>query len=135
MQECGNESAWIGAGTMRGEQPKASLSGSRGLSMADTGRGFTVKWIERREASRDGGPASLDGHREASLPPDPAYPNGAAIDVALDAPRACRVELPCPAARCGMWLVVCRECGFAIALGTTGQADDPRSVRVPCRLH
>jgi hypothetical protein len=76
----------------------------------------------------------VDQHREASYPADPTYLNGSAIDVALDAPRACRVELPCPAARCGLWVVTCRACGYAIALATAGRADDPRSVRVPCRV-
>jgi hypothetical protein len=74
-----------------------------------------------------------DAHRETRYPADPSYPNGSAVDVALDATRACRVELPYPASRCGLWVVTCRVCGYAIALSTSGRRDDPRSVRVPCR--
>lgn len=75
----------------------------------------------------------IDANREATFPANPDYPNGAAIDVALDAAKACRAELPCPAKRCGLYVVRCTLCGYAIALSTTGRADDPRSVRVPCR--
>lgn len=75
----------------------------------------------------------VDQHRETDRPADPNYPDGCAIDVAMDAPHACRLELPCPAARCGLWVVTCRACGFAITLATTGRSDDPRSLRVPCR--
>ena len=75
----------------------------------------------------------VDQHRNATAPPDPAYPSGAAIDVALDAARACRLELRYPAERCGVWVITCRLCGYAIALETTGQADDPCSVRLPCK--
>ena len=76
----------------------------------------------------------VDLHRESTEPADPAYPDGSAIDVALDAPHACRLQLPCPAARCGQWLITCRDCRFYIALATAGRADDPKSVRLPCRL-
>lgn len=75
-----------------------------------------------------------DAHRVSTFPADPAFPSGCSIDVALDAPRACRVELPYPASRCGMWVVTCQQCDYAIALATTGRSDDPRSVRVPCRV-
>jgi hypothetical protein len=76
----------------------------------------------------------VDGHREAAELADPAYPGGCAIDVALDAPKACRVQLPYPAARCGTWVVTCRVCLYAIALATAGRSDDPSSVRVPCKV-
>jgi hypothetical protein len=117
-----NERAWIDADTMRRGQPAAFASALPSLDpdAPTAAPRFLVDWI--------------DQHRESPYPSDPAYPNGSAIDVALDAPRACRVELPCPAARRGTWVVICRECGFAIALATAGRADDPRSVRVPCRV-
>jgi hypothetical protein len=125
-----NEAGWVEAGWMRRGQPVAFNRAASGGSSAPveprlggsdppSEPRFSVDWI--------------DGGRIASYPPDVAYPNGVAIDVALDAARACRVELACPAAGVGLWLVVCRGCGFAIALSTAGRADDPRSVRVPCR--
>ena len=115
-----NEQTWLDAGTMRRDQPVASLFGPVTLPPDGPERRFSADWI--------------DSQREATHSADPAYPQGVAIDVALAAQRACRIELPYPAARSGVWVVVCKACGYAIALGTAGLADDPRSVRVPCRL-
>lgn len=115
-----NEQTWLEAGLMRRGQP-APFATPPAEAAAATPARFRLDWLDR--------------HREPVGPPDPTYPHGVAIDVALDAMKACRVELPCPAARCGLWVVVCQECGFAIALATAGRADDPCSVRVPCRLH
>lgn len=81
---------------------------------------FDVGWVDVQSESLD--------------PSDPLYPAGSSIDVALDAMRACQVELPSPATRCGHWMVSCRACGFAITLRAAGRADDPCRVRVPCRL-
>ena len=118
-----NEQAWVDAGTMRRDQPAAfARSGvveDPGAPIAESR--FLVDWV--------------DQHHETTRPADPNYPLGTAIDVALDATRACRLELRCPAARCGLWVITCRVCSYAIALSTTGRADDPRSVRVPCKLH
>lgn len=75
----------------------------------------------------------VDGHRVDIEASDPAYPDGTPIDVTLGAAKACRVQLVCPAARCGQWVITCRLCGYAIALKTTGRSDDPASVRMPCR--
>jgi hypothetical protein len=77
----------------------------------------------------------VDLHRSSDAPADPAFPAGSPIDVALDALRACRIELPWPAERCGIWLVTCQKCGLYIRLKTTGKADDPNSLRVACRLY
>ncbi len=82
-------------------------------------RRFTLDWI--------------DAHRASVEPADLAWPDGVAIDVALDAARACKVELPWPAEGRGKWVVICKVCGFAIALETSGRADDPRTARLPCR--
>jgi hypothetical protein len=116
-----NERCWEEAGSMRRGQPAVFAKASEALPAEGpvaTPR-FAIDWIDR--------------HREPRYPADPSYPNGTAIDVALDALKACRVELHYPAARCGMWLVRCLVCGFAIALETTGRRDDPRSVRVACK--
>lgn len=115
--EFSNEAAWIEAGSAKRLPPM--VFAERGESVVAGGR-FSIGWS--------------DAHREARYPADPAYLNGCSIDVALDAVRACRAELPCPALRCGHWIVVCRVCDYAIALATTGRSDDPRSVRVPCRV-
>lgn len=112
-----NEAAWLEAGTARRGQP---LGFAASTSEAAPGSArFSVDW--------------MDAHREATYPADPAYLNGAAIDVALDAPKACRVQLSYPALRCGLWVITCRQCAFSIAVATAGRADDPCSVRVPCR--
>lgn len=115
--EHGNTAAWLRADRARRHQPTAFAEAA--ATPQPGGARFSVDWI--------------DADREATYPADPGYPNGVAIDVALDAPHACRVELPWPAARVGQWVVVCRECGFAVALETAGRCDDPQSVRMPCR--
>jgi hypothetical protein len=114
-----NEAEWIRTGFARRDQPAGP--DAAGLPPDPPSSGILVDWV--------------DQHRPPKHPPDPAWPNGAAIDVALNALRACRLELPYPAARCGLWVITCKQCGYAMSLATTGQADDPRSVRVPCRLH
>jgi hypothetical protein len=116
-----NEQAWMEAGTMRRDQPVAFIRSPVIDDAPIVESRFLVDWV--------------DQHRTSTQAADPAYPNGSAIDVALDAMRACRVELQCPAERCGLWVITCRACGYSIALGTAGRADDPSSVRVPCKLH
>ena len=114
-----NESQWIATGWMRRDQPPAALFDALPPVPPAESR-FRVNWVDA-------------GH-DSTQPPDPTYPNGCAIDVALDAVHACRLTLPCPAARCGIWVISCRACGFAIALATAGRSDDPRSARLPCKL-
>jgi len=115
-----NERAWIDAGTMRRGQPLMfSTPATPDPDAPSAESRFLVDWV--------------DGHRTSTYAADPSYPAGVAIDVALDAPKACRLELAYPAARCGMWVITCRRCGFAISLSTAGRADDPKSVRVPCK--
>lgn len=116
--EFGNEDAWVEAGTARRGQPVAFATPVDPNAPVVESR-FAIDWS--------------DGHRETRYPADATYLNGCAIDVALDAPRACRVQLPYPAKGCGHWVVICRVCDYAIALGTAGRRDDPSSVRIPCR--
>lgn len=118
--EFSNEAAWIEAGTAKRGQPLA-FSTPPSDPNAPTESRFLTDWV--------------DQHRESTYPANPSYPHGSAIDVALDAAHACRVQLPWPAARCGLWVVTCRACGYAISLTTAGRADDPRSVRMPCKRH
>jgi C4-type Zn-finger protein len=44
-------------------------------------------------------------------------------------------ELPYPAKRCGIYLVVCERCGYSAAITTAGRPDDPRKVTLPCKLN
>ena len=81
---------------------------------------FIVDWIDRG--------------REPQSPPNPAYPNGIDVAGAKPGETACKVELPYPAKRIGMYRVECTICGFSLTLTTAGRPDDPRSVTVPCHM-
>ena len=75
-----------------------------------------------------------DSGREPKNPPDPAYPNGINIDISKGAGVCCLVELPYPAPRCGQWVIVCEECNQANVVTAAGRPDDPRTVKIACRL-
>lgn len=81
---------------------------------------FVVRWIDR--------------NREPKCPPNPAFPQGTDFDASGGAKRTCVVELPYPAKRCGVYVVQCEICGFSAAITTAGRADDPKSIRLPCKL-
>lgn len=89
-----------------------------------------------------------DKGREPQCAPNPAMPDGACVDFAYDgsapvqpfgAPFAeakhptCEVELPYPAARCGVYVIECAACGLSVACTTAGRPDDPRVARLPCK--
>jgi hypothetical protein len=74
-----------------------------------------------------------DHEREPQHPPDPNYPFGIDIEAALPGAKSCKVALPYPARRCGVYFVECQECGARIATTTAGRPDDPRSIRFGCR--
>jgi hypothetical protein len=77
----------------------------------------------------------MDGHRYPREAPDPRYPRGMDVDLASPEDKlTCTVDLPCPAKRCGLYRLRCQICDQRIALTTAGRPDDPRSVRIPCRL-
>ncbi len=68
------------------------------------------------------------------LPSDPDYPEGIDLDLTKGSPvQSCKLMLPYPAPRCGMFAVYCVHCGCRIMVTTAGRRDDPRSVRIPCR--
>ena len=75
----------------------------------------------------------LDKEREPECESNPLYPNGIDIDASEGAAKACTVSLPYPAERCGVYVVTCKTCAANIALTTAGRADDPRSVKFPCK--
>lgn len=81
--------------------------------------------------------AWIDRGREPQCPPDPAFPTGKDVDIAglmcVDGHPRCKVELPYPAKRCGVYLVNCEACESSVAVTTAGRPDDPRSVTMPCR--
>ncbi len=81
---------------------------------------FKVDWIDRG--------------REPVVPPDPRYPEGIDLDCAIDALPSCYTALPYPAKRCGLYFVECNICGANALITTAGRPDDPRSVRLPCKL-
>lgn len=77
----------------------------------------------------------LDHGREPQCAPDPAFPAGKDLDmtrVLVEGWPTCKVDLPYPAKRCGLYLVECNACGMTIGVTTAGRPDDPRSVRVGC---
>lgn len=76
----------------------------------------------------------VDGHREPQCAPNPAYPNGIDLDGTLPGETACLTKLPYPAKRCGHFIVECPVCGSRVIITTAGRPDDPRSVKVACRI-
>jgi len=75
----------------------------------------------------------IDHKRDPQCAPNPAYPEGIDLDCANGAP-SCKIDLPYPAKRCGLYLVECLICGYRVACTTAGRPDDPKSVNIPCKL-
>jgi hypothetical protein len=65
--------------------------------------------------------------------PDAAYPVGTNLDLAHGAATTCWTPLPYPAPGTGAHMIACSICGLRVACGATGRADDPRTIRLPCR--
>lgn len=76
----------------------------------------------------------VDRGREPQAPPDPTHPNGIDLDLSKGATRTCLTPLPYPAKRCGLYLVKCDRCGLTTMVTTAGRRDDPRSLKLACRL-
>lgn len=81
---------------------------------------FSIEWI--------------DSGREPQCAPNPDFPNGIDVEGCPPSVTACKVDLPYPAKRCGMYIVECSVCRFKVAVTTAGRPDDPRSVKIPCQL-
>jgi hypothetical protein len=75
-----------------------------------------------------------DAGREPQCAPNPAHPNGIDVDASGGAPAICETALPYPAKRCGQYLVECETCGQRVIVTTAGRPDDPRSVKIACKL-
>ena len=86
--------------------------------MAD-GR-FKVEWVDA-------------GH-EPACKANPDFPDGIDLDLSNGAGMTCSVDLPYPAPRVGVYVVTCALCGIRVAATTAGRRDDPRSLRIACRL-
>ena len=77
----------------------------------------------------------IDSGREPKNAPNPNYPDGMDIDISRGASKCCIVELPYPAPRCGQWMIGCDECQQVNIVTAAGRIDDPRSVKIACRLN
>jgi hypothetical protein len=77
----------------------------------------------------------IDGERSSQDKSDPRFPDGMDADCSSGASAACKIALPYPAKRCGIYLIECGTCGGTFAVTTAGRADDPRSLKVACRRH
>ncbi len=76
----------------------------------------------------------IDGKREPQSAPNPAYPSGIDLDVSGGAGKTCKVALPYPAKRIGSYVIECPVCGAKTACTTAGRADDPKSIKIACRI-
>lgn len=76
----------------------------------------------------------FDRGREPKVKPNPDYPAGKDVDGSFGATQTCTVALPCPAQRCGEYWVTCQLCGSHCGCTTAGRLDDPRSLKVACKL-
>jgi hypothetical protein len=74
----------------------------------------------------------IDHGREPRHPADPRYPDGVDVDLSNGAARTCRVALPYPAPRCGLYAISCGSCGRSVLVTVAGRRDDPRSVAIAC---
>lgn len=89
--------------------------------MAGEGK-FEISYVER------GGPPKQ--------PPNPAYPAGVDVDISLGAKRTCSTPLPYPvrSPNVGTWMITCLVCGLRVGVTAASRPDDPRSVKVACKL-
>jgi hypothetical protein len=76
----------------------------------------------------------IDSLREPKIPSNPAYPNGIDLDCSDGASPSCVMELPYPAKRCGCYTIMCEDCGLATVVTTAGRRDDPRSIKLACKI-
>lgn len=74
-----------------------------------------------------------DAGRETICAPDPAYPDGIDLDLSRGH-QSCTMKLAYPAKRCGYYFVTCPTCGADALITTAGRPDDPRSVKLRCKL-
>lgn len=76
----------------------------------------------------------MDAYREPQEKPNPNFPEGIDLDSSQGALVTCKVDLPYPAKRCGAYVVRCTLCGLSVACTTAGRPDDPRSLKLACKV-
>lgn len=76
----------------------------------------------------------LDRGFEPTQRPDPNFPDGIDLNATRGGEASCQTALPYPAKRCGYFLVDCSLCGLECVITTAGRPDDPRSVKLACRI-
>lgn len=100
---------------------------------------FEIRWVDR-------------GH-PPQQPPNPHYPDGCHIDLTsraqraglvkrttpspdIEAERSCVAALPYPTGHenVGTWAIRCLTCGLVTMVTAASRPDDPRSVRVDCKV-
>jgi hypothetical protein len=77
----------------------------------------------------------IDSGLEPKIPPNPDFPRGVDLDLSAGAAKTCSVALPYPADRLGYFVIRCDVCGMSGMVTTAGRADDPRSIKVACKLN
>lgn len=77
----------------------------------------------------------VDSGREPTQRPDPAHPDGIDLDLSKGQAKYCETDLPYPAKRIGAFLIRCQICGLSAWITTAGRADDPRSIKLACKLN
>lgn len=75
----------------------------------------------------------IDSGRKPTCSPNPDYPNGIDLDFS-EGKISCKIDLPYPAKRIGIYLVRCNLCRITVGCTTAGRPDDPRSIRMPCNF-
>jgi hypothetical protein len=76
-----------------------------------------------------------DRGREPQCPPNPAYPNGKPLrltDIVKARVKHCKVDVPYPAKRCGLYVIECQKCGLRVGVTTAGRPDDPTYIELAC---
>lgn len=76
----------------------------------------------------------LDSGREPQCPPNPSFPDGMHVDMSMGSSYICTATLPYPAPRCGVMIIGCEKCGLTIAVTVAGRPDDPRTVKLACKI-
>ena len=95
---------------------------------------ISIKWMDRGRPPRQ--------------PSNPFYPDGCDIDLSGSEPKlrhpagleadetGCVVELPYPPphVNIGGWLITCQTCGSNALITAASRPDDPRVVKLPCKV-
>jgi hypothetical protein len=81
---------------------------------------FVVEWV--------------DGGRKPTAPSNPKYPNGLDVEAFVPGQTTCYLKLAYPAKQCGVYHIRCRVCHLTAVVTTAGRRDDPRSIKLACKI-